>query len=598
MIIITLFFPVSFGQSVGINNDGSAPNPSALLDVKNPNKGLLIPRVALTGTNDAATIASPATSLLVYNTTAAGSGATAVTPGFYYWNGSAWIIFSTSSSAWSLTGNAGTVDGTSFIGTTDNVPLNIRVNNQKAGRIDASLQNTFWGYLAGNSNNGGMFNTANGYGALKANTTGGGNTATGANALFSNISGSSNTANGNEALYSNISGTDNVANGNSALFYNTSGNNNTANGFEALASNTGGYSNTANGNKALFLNTTGYQNTANGDSALYSNQTGIYNTANGFQALYSNQNGTENTANGFHALFANQIGSANTATGAYALHNNTGINNTALGWDALGANFGGGYNTALGYGAGVNSDNLSNATALGANATVSVSNTVQIGDPNVTNIYFGSTANLNVGGDVLCKGYFQSYFTAVGGYLKLDRNSSNQAIWVSSDKRLKKNITTIHSALSKLDRLNAVTFNWNQTGYNHLTRNITKQWTSKSGTQEDNEKLWAKVKNDEMKKLSIQQYGFVAQDVEKVFPDWVKEEDGYKQIKMDQLMPVVVEAIKELRDQKDAEINKLKAQVAQLKSSLQSQNEIVARRLQQLELLVLHQNTKTDVAKK
>ena len=53
--------------------------------------------------------------------------------------------------AWSLTGNGGTVDGTNFIGKTDNVPLNIRVNNQKAGRIDPNGP-VFLGYQAGNSN--------------------------------------------------------------------------------------------------------------------------------------------------------------------------------------------------------------------------------------------------------------------------------------------------------------------------------------------------------------------------------------------------------------------------------------------------------------
>ncbi|MFA6524596.1 MAG: hypothetical protein WC264_03820 [Candidatus Paceibacterota bacterium] len=39
---------------------------------------------------------------------------------------------------WSLTGNSGTVDGTNFIGTTDEataVPLNFKVDGQKAGRI-------------------------------------------------------------------------------------------------------------------------------------------------------------------------------------------------------------------------------------------------------------------------------------------------------------------------------------------------------------------------------------------------------------------------------------------------------------------------------
>src|SRR6187397_1404283 len=78
-IVSILFFDSSFAQSVGINNDGSSPNPSAMLDVKHPNKGLLVPRVTLTGTGDVATIPSPATSLLVYNTATNGAGATAVT---------------------------------------------------------------------------------------------------------------------------------------------------------------------------------------------------------------------------------------------------------------------------------------------------------------------------------------------------------------------------------------------------------------------------------------------------------------------------------------------------------------------------------------
>src|SRR5688572_27075994 len=118
-IIAILFFASSSGQSVGINNDGSAPNPSAMLDVKHPNKGLLVPRVMLTGTADITTITTPATSLLVYNTATNGAGITAVTPGYYYWNGSEWLRLATSAgsnNSWLLTGNAGTIDGTNFIG--------------------------------------------------------------------------------------------------------------------------------------------------------------------------------------------------------------------------------------------------------------------------------------------------------------------------------------------------------------------------------------------------------------------------------------------------------------------------------------------------
>jgi hypothetical protein len=41
--------------------------------------------------------------------------------------------------AWSTLGNAGTVDGTHFIGTTNNIPLNFRVFNNKAGCLDATF---------------------------------------------------------------------------------------------------------------------------------------------------------------------------------------------------------------------------------------------------------------------------------------------------------------------------------------------------------------------------------------------------------------------------------------------------------------------------
>ncbi|GAC1422599.1 MAG: hypothetical protein NVSMB67_19610 [Flavisolibacter sp.] len=61
-----------------------------MLEVQSTNKGLLIPRVALTSTQDVTTITTPATSLLVYNT-ATTTGINSVQPGFYYWNGASWL---------------------------------------------------------------------------------------------------------------------------------------------------------------------------------------------------------------------------------------------------------------------------------------------------------------------------------------------------------------------------------------------------------------------------------------------------------------------------------------------------------------------------
>jgi hypothetical protein len=67
-------------QNVGINATGVAPDNSAGLDVNFTNKGFLPPRVALTGSTDAVTIPSPATGLMVYNTSSSGG----LTPGYYY----------------------------------------------------------------------------------------------------------------------------------------------------------------------------------------------------------------------------------------------------------------------------------------------------------------------------------------------------------------------------------------------------------------------------------------------------------------------------------------------------------------------------------
>ena len=53
-------------QSIGINADGSIPNPSAMLDVKSTTKGFLPPRLSSIQRND---ITNPAEGLVIYNST-------------------------------------------------------------------------------------------------------------------------------------------------------------------------------------------------------------------------------------------------------------------------------------------------------------------------------------------------------------------------------------------------------------------------------------------------------------------------------------------------------------------------------------------------
>ncbi len=59
VILICSITFTSIGQ-VSISTDNSAPDQSAMLDVKSPTKGLLAPRVALTATNVATPVSSRA----------------------------------------------------------------------------------------------------------------------------------------------------------------------------------------------------------------------------------------------------------------------------------------------------------------------------------------------------------------------------------------------------------------------------------------------------------------------------------------------------------------------------------------------------------
>jgi hypothetical protein len=136
-----------FAQNVGINQSGTTPAASSILDLNSGNtftspggKGLLPPNVSLTSVNDVTTVTSPATSLLVYNTATAGASPNNVVPGFYYFNGTLWVKLQTSASAtqdWNLSGNAGTT-GANFIGTTDARDLVLKTNSTENLRLSNS----------------------------------------------------------------------------------------------------------------------------------------------------------------------------------------------------------------------------------------------------------------------------------------------------------------------------------------------------------------------------------------------------------------------------------------------------------------------------
>ena len=262
--------------SVGI---GTAA-PAGVLDITSANNGLLIPRVALTGTASALPLTFPTNSEMVFNTATISD----VTPGYYYWSTplASWLrIATTNSNGWSITGNTGIVNGTNFIGTAagTNVDVAFRRNNLAAGKIGAT-------------------STSFGVGALSSGAATN-STAIGNNAL-SVSTGNNNVAVGQNALRDCAANADfNTAIGVNALqgINFASSNRNTVVGFEAMGTTTGDIQNcTAVGFQALF--------SINGSGAAR----GINNTAVGFQAGNTITTGENNTAIGYLAQVPNATG--------------------------------------------------------------------------------------------------------------------------------------------------------------------------------------------------------------------------------------------------------------------------------------------------
>lgn len=95
LVGVYILLTYTLQAQVGINT--ITPDPSAILDIVDDTKGILIPRISLQGKNDITTIrlqpdeTRPATGLLVYNLSDAGTGDNTIAPGFYYYNNDTWV---------------------------------------------------------------------------------------------------------------------------------------------------------------------------------------------------------------------------------------------------------------------------------------------------------------------------------------------------------------------------------------------------------------------------------------------------------------------------------------------------------------------------
>src|SRR5690554_4893684 len=101
LMVLTLAGTVAKAQVVEqkVGDNPLIINENAVLDVQSSNKGLLLPRLELTATDNFAPLTAHVEGMTVYNTATAGTGTTAVTPGYYYNDGNKWVRVATGADA-------------------------------------------------------------------------------------------------------------------------------------------------------------------------------------------------------------------------------------------------------------------------------------------------------------------------------------------------------------------------------------------------------------------------------------------------------------------------------------------------------------------
>jgi hypothetical protein len=336
--------------------------------------------------------------------------------------------------------------------------------------------------------------TAFGYNAGKS-TTGSSNSAFGQEALYTNTSGTSNTALGYQALFTVNVGGANTGVGVYALYANTASNN-SALGYNSLGNNTSGSSNSAFGTSALSGNLSGSYNVAIGDSALQANNSGASNTSCGYQSLLANLTGSYNVALGHQSLYASNSPSSNTCIGAYSGYYLTiGANNTFIGYDTGGGTGGhitsGSENIRIGYGVGGSTTGVNYSLLIGTNGSVDKGSSTGYINPNSGGVYQGN----------------------------------NAATWsVTSDERLKKNIVDNNVGLDKISQIRIRNFEYRLP-----------------------EEVDASLKPTDAIKIQGVQLGVIAQELQQILPDCVKQEStSVLALEHDNIMWHMINAIKEL----------------------------------------------------
>jgi hypothetical protein len=431
-----------------------------------------------------------------------------------------------------------------------------------AGQASTGGGNAFFGSQTGDSNTTGVGNAFFGRNAGTANTTGS------ENSFFGRNAGAANTA-GDNSFFGSGAGDSNTTGSFNSFFGRAAGSGNTVQlgnsffGYQAGLVNQGS-------NNAFFGRNAGVANTTGFNSAFFGSLAGQGNTTGQYNAFFGALAGSANTAGDKNAYFGANAGlnatSSNNAFfgGDAGLQNTLGFGNTFVGYQAGQANSTGANNTIIGAGANTFGGTLVFATAIGAGALATNSNTVVLGRAADTVRVPGALAvsgDATVDGLVQINGILGAEGLVSSGSLSVDSNagidgnlyvggtirfatlpdSLNQPLcfldsgpapfgyrlgFCSSSLRFKTDVEDYSGGLDVVERLRPVTFTW--------------------------------------RRKPVRDLGFIAEEVMEIDPLLATfDNEGQVQgVKYGQLTAVLVNAVKE----QQAQIARQAEQIAALKA--------------------------------
>ena len=324
----------------------------------------------------------------------------------------------------------------------------------------------------------------------------------------------------------------------------------------------------------------------------------------GNNAGASNALGQDNTFVGIGAGYS-AVGNANTALGYLAGRANVDANNTFVGSEAGAGNINGSSNTFVGAGAGIVHEKGGKNTIVGADAArnkVNGSQNTFLGQEAGHNNFVGS-ANVFIGyqagyeeegsdrlyiensasGTPLIYGEFDKDILMMNARVGIDRipdpgyqldvNGDIRCVNVtqSSDARFKQGIRPLVNSLGQLAKLQGVNYEFNR-------EKFPKQGFS-----------------------TRKQIGLIAQEVREVFPELVSEDgEGFLSVNYTALIPVLIEAVKELHEKQlenealknehTAMLSRLDQLEALLEKSAMSKAAVAVSKSHPVEPAILYQN--------